>query len=173
MITFFSLFRSRHRTAWQCFYSTISRLNTPWYLFTDFSQAIVFALYSTTVCSTVQFSSSSYSYRPGHATILSRQHDHVFRLNTTQLLFIAILLNLFGYPIYTPRYKYFFKFFLVHDALLRCRVIVVAKLKNCRVSSSARTFVLGAGWLVQDTWGQSGETAQYEQVLPFMAYKTV
>ena len=33
-----------------------------------------------------------------------------------------------------------FNFFLVPEAVLHCRVVVVAKLKNCRVPSSGRKY---------------------------------
>ena len=42
----------------------------------------------------------------------------------------------FGYPIYTPGPYHLSYLFVVTKALLRCRDVIVAKQKKCRVSSS-------------------------------------
>ena len=75
--------------------------------------------------------------RAGHATILSRQWDHVFRVQSC--LYLSFYYFCCGY---TPsrnwgltNFRIFSGPWLVLEALLRCRV--VAKLKSCRVPSSA------------------------------------
>ena len=63
--------------------------------------------------------------RAGHATILSRQRDHVFRPHGCFLLHDKYIWC--GNSISTPRPKYFSNFF-VPEALLHCRIVIVAKL---------------------------------------------
>ena len=75
--------------------------------------------------------------RAGHATILSRQRDHVFRPQS------CYVLPYYNICLATPskhRDLNIFRIFLVPEALLRCRVVVVKKLKNCRVPSSVKTY---------------------------------
>ena len=62
---------------------------------------------------------------------LPRQRDHVFRPKMLIITLCLCLLRL----LYTKALT-FFGFFLVTGSILRCRVVVVAKLDNCRVPSS-------------------------------------
>ena len=62
---------------------------------------------------------------------LPRQRDHVFRPKMLIITLCLCLLRL----LYTQALT-FFGFFLVTGSILRCRVVVVAKLDNCRVPSS-------------------------------------
>ena len=72
--------------------------------------------------------------RAGHATILSQTMWPCFQ--GTKLFVIAILLYLLWLPNLDS--ESFSGPWLVLEALLRCPVVVVAKLKNCRVPSSGR-----------------------------------
>ena len=76
--------------------------------------------------------------RAGHATILSRQCDHVIRPQSC--LKLPFYYNYCDYPIKTLRPIFLVpRPLLVPDpeAILRCRDVIVANLKNCRVPSSA------------------------------------
>ena len=71
--------------------------------------------------------------RAGHATILSRHRDHVFR--PQKVFFIAILLYLLSFQ--TPRSKYITNLFWSLRLYYDVAFFFVAKVKNCRVPSSA------------------------------------
>ena len=72
--------------------------------------------------------------RAGHATTLPRHRDHVFKtLNSWLLLFYFIRCA----TSFRHRDLNTFRIFLVSEVLFRCRDVVVAKLKKCRVPSSA------------------------------------
>ena len=66
--------------------------------------------------------------RAGHATILPRQLDHVFRPQSCLLLQYYYIYCGQWLPYPHTETKIFFKFFLVPEALLRCRIVFVAKL---------------------------------------------
>ena len=66
--------------------------------------------------------------RAGYATTLPQQCDHVFRPQACWLLHLLWLLHFVTLT--------FLEFFRVIDVLIHCRVIVVAKLKHCRLPSS-------------------------------------
>ena len=73
--------------------------------------------------------------RAGHATLLPRQRDDVFRSQSCLLL-----PNYYIFIVATPsrhRDLNIYAIFSVPEALLHCRVVVVAKLYNCRVPSFA------------------------------------
>ena len=72
--------------------------------------------------------------RARHATPLPRQHDHVFRPQNCWLLhYVSIRWELATTSLYRDLY-----IFCVTEALLRCCCFVlVLKLTNCRVPSSA------------------------------------
>ena len=74
--------------------------------------------------------------RAGHATILSRQRDHVFSPQS------CYLLQYYSICLATPSGHRNLNIFQIFYGpwgsitLSRCRIVVVAKLKNCRVPSS-------------------------------------
>ena len=71
--------------------------------------------------------------------LATRQYccDNVTMFSGHKVVVIAILLYLLELLHPVTKTKIFFKFVLVPDALLRCRVVVVAKQKNCRMPSYA------------------------------------
>ena len=76
--------------------------------------------------------------RARHAKILSRQCDHVVRAQSC--LYLSFTIFVVASPSRHWGLTIFQNFsgpWLFLEALLRCRIVVVAKLKNCRMPSSA------------------------------------
>ena len=71
------------------------------------------------------------------AELGTRQHcRHNVTMFSSHNVFGYCIISIYFLWLYPSRHRDLFKFFLVPEARLHCRVFIVAKLKNCRVPSS-------------------------------------